>query len=63
MTINAQAPQLESEVPVPNTFATFASGVATNGVNEDPFEPLSVGEMVDRVAAMAVEKAAHPGRF
>jgi formate transporter len=30
---------------------------------EDPFEPLSVGAMVDRVAAMAVEKAAHPWAF
>jgi formate/nitrite transporter FocA (FNT family) len=29
----------------------------------DPFEPLSVGAMVDRVAAMAVEKAANPLAF
>lgn len=29
----------------------------------DPFEPLSVGAMVDRVAGMAVEKAAHPWAF
>jgi formate transporter len=30
---------------------------------EDPFEPFSVGTMVDRVAAMAVEKAANPWAF
>jgi formate transporter len=30
---------------------------------EDPFEPFSVGTMVDRVAAMAVEKAANPLAF
>lgn len=29
----------------------------------DPFEPLSVGAMVDRVATMAVEKAANPWAF
>src|ERR1700679_3543291 len=35
----------------------------TDRAVEDPFEPLSVGAMVDRVAAMAVEKAAHPWAF
>jgi formate/nitrite transporter FocA (FNT family) len=35
----------------------------TDRTVEDPFEPLSVGAMVDRVAAMAVEKAAHPWAF
>jgi formate/nitrite transporter FocA (FNT family) len=64
MTINAQAPQLESNVAVANTEVTaLPSGVTTNAASEDPFEPLSVGAMVDRVAAMAVEKAAHPGAF
>ncbi len=63
MTVNAQAPQLESELSVPNAVPAFPSGITTNHVTEDPFEPLSVGVMVDRVAAMAVEKAAHPWAF
>ncbi|OBH21766.1 MULTISPECIES: formate/nitrite transporter family protein [unclassified Mycobacterium] len=62
MTINAQAPQWEDEVP-PNAFAPFASGGTTEVAAGDPFEPLSVGAMVDRVAAMAVEKATHPWAF
>ena len=37
--------------------------IATDRTAEDPFEPLGVGAMVDRVAAMAVEKAAHPSAF
>lgn len=63
MTINAQAPQLPSPVAVSDTVAALPSGVTTNGASEDPFEPLTVGAMVDRVAAMAVEKAAHPWAF
>jgi formate/nitrite transporter FocA (FNT family) len=34
-----------------------------NDVADDPFEPLSVGAMVRRVADMAVEKAAHTWAF
>lgn len=63
MTINAAAPQRHSEVAVANTVTALPTGVTTNGSGDDPFEPLSVGAMVDRVAAMAVEKAAHPGAF
>lgn len=63
MTINAAAPQLQSEVAVTNTVTALPTGVTTNGGSEDPFEPLTVGAMVDRVAAMAVEKAAHPWAF
>jgi formate/nitrite transporter FocA (FNT family) len=63
MMINAQAPQLERQVSTRNTVAAFPSGVTSNHLTEDPFEPLSVGAMVDRVAAMAVEKAAHPWAF
>ena len=63
MTINAQAPQLEGTAPPPTAFAAFPSDVTTKVVADDPFEPLSVGAMVDRVAAMAVEKATHPWAF
>jgi formate transporter len=63
MTINAQAPQLERQASTQNTVVAFPSGVTTDSAGEDPFEPLSVGAMVDRVAAMAVEKAAHPWAF
>jgi formate/nitrite transporter FocA (FNT family) len=63
MTINAQAPQLDSVVPGPSPVSGLPDGVSTNGTADDPFEPLSVGAMVDRVAAMAVEKAAHPWAF
>ena len=63
MTINAQAPQLERQLPTQNTLAAFPSEVTANHAGEDPFEPLSVGAMVDRVAGMAVEKAAHPFAF
>lgn len=63
MTINAQAPQLPSPVAGSDTVTALPSGVTTNGASEDPFEPLTVGAMVDRVAAMAVEKAAHPWAF
>jgi formate transporter len=63
MTINARAPQLGRQASTQNTLAAFSSDVATNHAGEDPFEPLSVGAMVDRVAGMAVEKAAHPWAF
>ena len=63
MTIHAQTPQLESEVAEARTAAGLPAGVSTNAVADDPFEPLSVGVMVDRVAAMAVEKAGHPLAF
>lgn len=59
MTINAQAPQRDGEAAPPNIFAGFPDTT----VPDDPFEPLSVGAMVDRVAAMAVEKATHPWAF
>jgi len=36
---------------------------AADQAGGDPFEPLGIGAMVDRVAAMAVEKAAHPWAF
>ncbi|WP_374025826.1 formate/nitrite transporter family protein [Mycobacterium sp. HNNTM2301] len=69
MTINAQAPQLDGQAPPldgqapqPKLVAGLPSG-ATAKVPDDPFEPLSVGAMVDRVAAMAVEKATHPWAF
>jgi formate/nitrite transporter FocA (FNT family) len=63
MTIDAQAPQRERQVSTPNTLTGLPSGEAISQPGEDPFEPLSVGAMVDRVAAMAVEKAAHPWAF
>lgn len=63
MTINAQAPQREDEAAAPIAFAPLPSGVPTTAPADDPFEPLSVGAMVDRVAAMAVEKATHPWAF
>lgn len=63
MTIDAQAPQLDSVAREPGPGSGQPGGVSTNGVADDPFEPLSVGAMVDRVAAMAVEKAAHPWAF
>jgi len=63
MTINARAPQRDSNMSAPSTVAAVPSGDVTNHASEDPFEPLSVGAMVDRVAAMAVEKAAHPLAF
>lgn len=63
MTIHAQAPQREDEAPAPTAFAALPSAVPTTAPAGDPFEPLSVGAMVDRVAAMAVEKATHPWAF
>ena len=63
MTINAQAPQLDNVVPQPGLASRPPGGISPNGAADDPFEPLSVGAMVDRVAAMAVEKAAHPWAF
>ncbi|MEE6179571.1 formate/nitrite transporter family protein [Mycobacterium sp. 050134] len=63
MTIDAQAPQLESDVSLPDTVTPFPSARPADRGVEDPFEPLSVGAMVDRVAAMAVEKASHPWAF
>ncbi|ORA16927.1 formate/nitrite transporter family protein [Mycobacterium arosiense] len=63
MTINAQTPQLRGDAVVADNVTVLPSGVRAGGVPEDPFEPLSVGAMVDRVAAMAVEKAAHPWAF
>ncbi|BBY37342.1 transporter [Mycobacterium mantenii] len=63
MTINAEAPQRQSDVVVAYNVTAFPPGVRASGVSEDPFEPLSVGAMVDRVAAMAIEKAAHPLTF
>lgn len=63
MTIHAQAPQLDSEASISGTIAAFPSGVTTNGLAYDPYEPLTVGAMVDRVAAMAVEKIEHPWAF
>jgi formate/nitrite transporter FocA (FNT family) len=62
MTIDGQTPQLKSERAVADTVTVLPAGT-TNGATEDPFEPLTVGAMVDRVAAMAVEKAAHPWAF
>ncbi|SOX54440.1 formate/nitrite transporter family protein [Mycobacterium ahvazicum] len=63
MTIEAQAPQRELQVPMQRTLAGSTSGAAIGRLGDDPFEPLSVGAMVERVAAMAVEKAAHPWAF
>jgi formate/nitrite transporter FocA (FNT family) len=63
MTIDARAPQLDTEISVPRPFAVLPADVGAGAANEDPFEPLSVGSMVDRVAAMAVEKASHPWAF
>jgi formate transporter len=63
MTIDAQAPQRERQVSTQNTLTGLPSGVTIGQPGDDPFEPLSVGAMVDRVAAMAVEKAAHPWAF
>lgn len=63
MTIDAQAPQRERQLSRQNTLTGLPSGVAGAQPADDPFEPLSVGAMVDRVAAMAVEKATHPWAF
>ncbi|OCB63780.1 nitrite transporter [Mycobacterium malmoense] len=63
MTINAQAPQLEREAPPPHAVVAAPARVTTEPTADDPFEPLSVGAMVDRVAAMAVEKTTHPWAF
>ncbi|OBH43581.1 formate/nitrite transporter family protein [Mycobacterium mantenii] len=63
MTINAEAPQRQSDVVIADNVTAFPSDVRASGVSEDPFEPLPVGAMVERVAAMAVEKAAHPLAF
>lgn len=63
MTINAQAQLLPTSVAVADTVTELPTGITTDGAYEDPFEPLPVGAMVDRVAAMAVEKAAHPWAF
>ncbi len=62
MTIDSQAPQRERQVSTQNTL-TGLPGIAVSPPGDDPFEPLSVGAMVDRVAAMAVEKAARPWAF
>lgn len=64
MTINAHAPHLERAASLPDAVvASPAGAITTNATVDDPFEPLSVDAMVDRVAAMAVEKAAHPWAF
>lgn len=63
MTINAPAPPLQDDVLAADAVTAYPTAPAANGTSEDPFEPLSVGAMVDRVAAMAVEKAAHPWAF
>ncbi|OBK43708.1 formate/nitrite transporter family protein [Mycobacterium sp. 1081908.1] len=66
MTIDTQAPHLERQLTTGDTLVSFYPGAAdgaAKGPAGDPFEPLSVGAMVDRVAAMAVEKAAHPWAF
>lgn len=63
MTISAQAPQAESQTAMPDTVAALSPGATASVVPQDPFEPLSVGAMVDRVAAMAVEKIVHPWAF
>lgn len=63
MTISAQAPQRESDASMPGTVTALSSGATPSVVGADPFEPLSVGAMVDRVAAMAVEKIGHPWAF
>jgi formate/nitrite transporter FocA (FNT family) len=63
MTIDAQAPQRERQVSTQNPLTGLPSDITVSQPDRDPFEPLSVGAMVDRVAAMAVEKAAHPWAF
>ncbi|BBZ43786.1 formate/nitrite transporter family protein [Mycobacterium parmense] len=63
MTIHTEAPTLESEGRKQNSPDTVSRAIGGDPIPEDPFEPLSIGAMVDRVAAMAVEKAAHPWAF
>lgn len=63
MTINAPAQPLPSSATAGTVTALPTGVVTTDRAPEDPFEPLTVGAMVDRVAAMAVEKAAHPWAF
>jgi formate/nitrite transporter FocA (FNT family) len=66
MTIDTQPPQLERQLTATDTLVSFSPGAAGSAAEapaEDPFEPLSVGAMVDRVAAMAVEKIARPWAF
>lgn len=63
MTINASAPQRQGAVAVVDTVTALPAAVAGDGHTADPFEPLTVGAMVDRVSAIAVEKAAHPWAF
>lgn len=63
MTLEAQSPRLDGAAPPPNALPGLTSRVPPNVAPDDPFEPLSVGAMVDRVAAMAVEKATHPWAF
>lgn len=63
MTLEAQSPRLDRAAPPTNALPGLTSRVTPNVVPDDPFEPLSVGAMVDRVAAMAVEKATHPWAF
>ncbi|WP_201358471.1 formate/nitrite transporter family protein [Mycobacterium paraintracellulare] len=63
MTINAPAQPLPSSATAGTVTALPTGVVTTDRAPEDPFEPLTVGAMVDRVAAMAVEKAAHPRAF
>jgi formate transporter len=55
MTIDTHAPE--------RPLTDLPAGAVISQSPDDPFEPLSVGAMVDRVAAMAVEKAAHPWAF
>ncbi|MGD1171378.1 formate/nitrite transporter family protein [Mycobacterium seoulense] len=63
MTLEAQSPPLDGAAPPLNALPGLTSRVTPNVAPDDPFEPLSVGAMVDRVAAMAVEKATHPWAF
>ena len=63
MTIDARVPQREDQISTQNPLTGLPSDIAVSQLDEDPFEPLSIGAMVDRVAAMAVEKAAHPWAF
>ncbi|BBZ69891.1 transporter [Mycobacterium paraseoulense] len=63
MTLEAQSPRLSGEASPRNALPGLTSRVTTNVVPDDPFEPLGVGAMVDRVAAMAVEKVTHPWAF
>ncbi|OBG24569.1 formate/nitrite transporter family protein [Mycobacterium sp. 852002-51057_SCH5723018] len=63
MTINAHAPRLQRQLPAEETLVALPAEATADRSAEDPFEPLSVGAMVDRVAAMAVEKATHPWAF